>query len=265
MRPSSAADSGGGFGRSAMNARTGSSIPRRSPARAGGATTGPARGPSPPPRSPRPRPGRRVFDEPGQEVDQRPVVVAFAGVAGPMPTAPRAGGRTSSSAAARQTSTPMRQAASASGAAKKTSSPIVLTTRPPARTALVQAADSNRVRARFWSRRLIVCAQAVDPTRSTNPSATTSLGASSSPWAGRGGLSQDRAACARRCARSKASITKQSQGTGHLLEGGGGGLGQAGPGELVGALADRARSELREEECDGRFGDVVGGGPEDAA
>ena len=72
----------------------------------------------------------------------------------------------------------MRHAASAVGATKNTASPIVLTTRPPVWTALDQAADSNLVSARLCSRKPIVWAHRVEPTRSTKPSATTSTGPS---------------------------------------------------------------------------------------
>jgi hypothetical protein len=70
---------------------------------------------------------------------------------------------------------------------------------------------------------------AVDPTRSTKPTATTSPGPSN--WSSAGGLepSRDPAASARRCARSKASSTKRGQHVRHRREASRGGLGQPGP------------------------------------
>ena len=142
---------------------------------------------------------------------------------------------------------------------KKTSSPIILTTRPPARTALDQAADSKRVRARLCSRRLRDCAQAVEPTRSTKPSATTSVEPSTPARRRPPDPTTAAPAWARRWARSKASSTMRARTSGTPVNARRRRLGDASTGELVGSLAHGARTELGEEECDGRLGHVDGG------
>ena len=198
----------------------------------------------PPPRSPPFRPGRRPW--PGGRAGSR--AGRRRSPPGERPgqyRPPRGQDRASSSATARQISRPMRQAASTVGAAKNTSSPMVLTTRPPPSTAAVQAADSKRARARLWSRSGIDWPQAVDPTRSTKPRATTSVGPSSVPAAGGLEACQDRAASARRSARSKAFSTRTREDVGHRREGGRGGLGQLRPRQLVGTLAVPCRVRAR--------------------
>ena len=119
------------------------------------------------------------LDEPGEEVDEGPEVVAFAWrrrVRSPPRPGPAAGRRRLPPPRRPRGRSDMPHPPTAPQ--KKTSSPIILITRPPARTALDQAADSKRVRARLCSRRPRDCDQAVEPTRSTKPSATISVGPS---------------------------------------------------------------------------------------